>query len=86
MGKYFFTFGANHETKSGVSLGNNYVIIEAEDERTARDIMWQARGAKWAFSYPEEFFGTQAVDFNLGELPLETVRLYENKEESTYSE
>lgn len=54
MPKYYFTFGANHLNKDLMSLGNCYVELEAETEEQARDMMFAARGDKWAFSYLEE--------------------------------
>ena len=54
MPKFYFTFGTNHLNKNFMSLGNCLVEIEAETETQARDMMFAARGDKWAFSYPEE--------------------------------
>lgn len=86
MDEYYFTFGMNHLTKTGQPLGTFFVVILAESENRARNIMWEARGAKWAFSYPKEQFGNQADKFSLSELTLQEVRLYENKEERPYNE
>lgn len=54
MPKFYFTFGANHLNKNFMSLGNCFVVVEAETETQARDMMFAARGGKWAFSYLEE--------------------------------
>ncbi len=75
MPKFYFTFGQNHCDANGNSLGNSFVVIYAQNELAARDLMFEARGAKWAFSYPEDKFGDQAVRFNLMQLPLSSVEL-----------
>lgn len=75
MAKFFFTFGMNHVNKDGISLGNNYVVIEAPNEGVAREMMHNARGPKWSFSYDEDRFGNQAEQWNLKPLSLSDVRL-----------
>lgn len=75
MARIYFTFGMNHSNKEGFSLGNNFVVIEAESETAACELMWEARGPKWAFSYPEELFGDQAEKYNLTQLTLEQVTI-----------
>lgn len=75
MGKYYFTYGANHQTKSGMSLGNFYTEIEAESEDHARAIMWKSRGPKWAFSYAEKFKNQSIDRFDLIQIGLDAVEL-----------
>lgn len=72
---YYFTFGSNHVTENGVSLGNCYVVIEGASEAEARDKMAEARGMKWCTSYPEHLFLDQIIKFNLKELTLDDVTL-----------
>lgn len=75
MHKYYFTFGSNHLNKDMMSLGNCYVPVEAENEAQARDMMFAARGAKWAFCYLEEH-KQRAIDrFNLTPQTLEQVTI-----------
>lgn len=71
---HYFTFGSNHETASGFSLGNCFVKIDLDCEIAARNVMFKARGAKWAFSYPSA--EAAGVDrFNLREVTIEQVTL-----------
>lgn len=75
MHRYYFTFGANHLNKDMMSLGNCYVAVEAENEAQARNMMFAARGAKWAFCYLEEH-KQRAIDrFNLTQQTLEQVTI-----------
>lgn len=77
MKKYYFTFGSNHtvpETKDfkdspmqGRSLGRSYVTIEADDENTARQMMFARYGAKWSFSYNESQFDDCIAKYHLTE-------------------
>lgn len=53
MAKFYFTFGMNHLNKDFMPLGHHYVEVEAESENQARDMMFAARGGKWAFCYNE---------------------------------
>lgn len=74
MKDYFFTFGSNHRTSRGTSLGNCYVVIKAPNEGAARDIMFDTRGDEWAFSYPSA--EAAGVDrFYLNKVSLDEVRL-----------
>lgn len=75
MEKFFFTYGANHVTKEGVSLGQYYTVIEAPNEGVAREVMYNARKDKWAFSYHENLFGDQAEKYKLHKIALQDVRL-----------
>lgn len=75
MNKYYFTFGSNHRTVEGFSLGQNYVVIQSETEHEARHVMHKARGEVWAFSYTEETFEGQPEEYGLTELTLEQVRI-----------
>ena len=82
MGKYYFTFGANHLNKDLMSLGNCYVEVEAESESAARDMMFAARGDKWAFCYLEEH-KQKAIDrFDLIPETLEQVTINTDDGES----
>ncbi len=75
MNKYYFTFGTNHETKQGYTLGRCYVLIEAVSEMLARQKMNDARGNSWAFSYTEEEFAGLPAKYGLTRLTLEEVIL-----------
>ena len=86
MPKYYFTFGANHLNKDLMSLGNCYVEVEAENEAQARDMMFAARGNKWAFSYLEEH-KQKAIDrFNLTPQTLEHVTIDHEDGESHHTQ
>ena len=75
MPKFYFTFGANHLNKNFMSLGNCFVEVEAETETQARDMMFAARGDKWAFCYLEEH-KQKAIDrFDLVPQTLEQVTI-----------
>lgn len=75
MNKYYFTFGGNHRTREGFSLGQSYVVITAAFEEEARHLMHKARGDVWAFSYTEEEFKGQPEEYGLTELTLDQVKL-----------
>ena len=68
--EYFFTFGSNHADSEGLSLGQRFVKIEAESEVMAREIMWRARGEKWAFCYTSEGFAGQPEQYGLTEIDI----------------
>lgn len=71
---YFFTFGGNHCTEDGFSLGSFYCEILAETMNAARDQMFAARGDRWAFCYPsaEDAGVTQ---FFLRKVSLDKIKL-----------
>lgn len=72
--EYIFTFGSNHVTQDGMSLGNYYCVIRSSDEKEARDEMFKCRGDKWAFCYKsKEKAGVQR--FNLREVTTEMIYL-----------
>lgn len=75
MPRYYFTFGMNHLNKDMMSLGNCYVEVEAENEAQARDMMFAARGDKWAFYYLEEHKQSAIDRFNLTPQTLEQVTI-----------
>ena len=55
MRKFYFTFGQSHAHAHG---GNTYdkdcvVEIEAENSGCARELMFEAFGAKWSMQYDE---------------------------------
>lgn len=79
--QYFFTFGANHVDNQGVSLGQRYVKVIAEDEHSARGVVWLARNDKWAFSYTTEEFLPQIELYNLVEIGINDVALSRPREE-----
>lgn len=68
--KYFFTFGSGHHDIHGQNLDGRYVCIEAEDELSARRIMFQHNGAKWAGCYTEERFLPQIDEYGYEEIGL----------------
>ena len=72
--KFYFTYGSGHLTKDGQSLGNRYTVIEAEGEAEARDKMFKARDAMWAFTYRTEK-ELNIVRWNLKEISLEDATL-----------
>lgn len=70
----YFTFGTNHIKKNGESLGMSYCTVEAPSEAEARELMWSARGNRWAFSYPTpELAGVDR--FNLKHVSLNEISL-----------
>jgi len=68
--QYFFTFGANHVCREGKSLGARFVKVTAESMEEAREIMWRARGDKWAFCYTAEDFRPQVGFYQLAEIDI----------------
>lgn len=56
MKTFYFTFGQDHAHRvNGVTWDKDLVcMIDAEDENSARKIMHENFGNKWAFSYTEE--------------------------------
>lgn len=73
MSTYIFTFGSNHATEDGMSLGNYYVEIEGTYGE-ARQKLVEARGSKWAFQYDtKEEAGVSR--FNLMKVSLDMVAL-----------
>lgn len=75
MPKFYFTFGANHLNKDLMSLGNCYVEVEAETESEAREMMFKARGGKWAFCYLEEHKKKAVDDWSLTTQTLDQVAI-----------
>ena len=84
MKNYYFTFGSGHHDIHGRSLMGYYVKIEAEDSMTARILMFDCFGAKWAFQYSEEKFLSQIAQYNLQELFIGGVELCCGIEQSEY--
>lgn len=70
--KNYFTFGQNHLDREGYSLQDRYCIIEG-DCNEARQKMFDARGAKFAFQYDDESFTPKY--FTGGPITLNEVRL-----------
>lgn len=57
--EYFFTFGVKyrqelHPVFSTTELPDHYVVMEAPDEETARQMMTAVCGDRWAFVYDRE--------------------------------
>jgi hypothetical protein len=74
MPTFYFTYGSKHQTIDGMSLGNYYTEIEAEDDDAAREIMHKARGPKWSMVYSSsEAAGVNK--FGLLPAPLDKVTL-----------
>ena len=73
--KFYFTFGSNHMTSKGESLGMSYVVVEAHNMQQARDMMFAARGPKWSFCYGADEFRGQPEEYNLTERSLESVTI-----------
>lgn len=88
MPKFYFTFGANHLNKDLQSLGNSFVEVEAENEAQARDMMFAARGGKWAFCYLEEHKKKAVDDWSLTPQTLDqvTIDAEEGEEHPTQSQ
>lgn len=80
MSKFFFTFGGNHLDKNGFSLYNSHVVIEAESEGEAREIMHKARGPKYCTSYPENMSYECVLKYNTTERSLEDVTILDGSE------
>lgn len=83
MSKFFFTFGSNHLDKEGFSLYNSHVVIEAESEGEAREIMHKARRTKYCTSYPEHMADECVNKWNTTERSLEDVTIMVDDERST---
>lgn len=61
MKNFYVTFGVkyhreDHPWWGGPIPHNGYLVIKAEDESSARDIVLDHVGKAWAFIYPEERF------------------------------
>lgn len=72
MKKHFFTFGFNHYipnnySNAGKTLGNYYVVIEAECELTATKVMNDRFGERWSMQYTEKEFEGQILELYLTE-------------------
>lgn len=52
---FYFTFGERHKDRQGRSLYKKFTVIKAQDAEEARAIMFEARGAQWAFMYSNEW-------------------------------
>lgn len=69
MNKYYFTFGYGHRLLNGQSAINHYVVIEAEDEMKAREIMCWYYNSKWSMCYHSaDEFGIEK--YNLKQVEL----------------
>jgi len=62
MSIFYATFMQRQATK------NHYIMITADNEKIARDAMFEHFGNKWMTVYEEEGFGKQIIDFKLSEL------------------
>jgi len=70
MKKYYFTFGGNHFAPAGTadegkSLFRYYVEIEADNENTARGLMFARYSNKWSMVYSEEQFEDSIAKYGL---------------------
>ncbi|ATB52680.1 hypothetical protein PVS_44 [Vibrio phage vB_VspS_VS-ABTNL-3] len=75
--EWYFTYGGNHTTKNGRSLGNNFTVIKGTWQE-ARIAMDRERSSKWAFQYGSmEDAGVER--FGLEEMNLRAVSL-ENRD------
>lgn len=52
--KHYFTFASNQYDNQDNSLGNCYLVLEADSPADAREDMFSIRGANWAFQYDEK--------------------------------
>lgn len=68
--EYFFTFGSNHLSRRGASLGYRFVKIPAGSQEEAQEIMYRARGEKWAFCYSADEFKGQPEKYGLSEIDI----------------
>ncbi len=58
-GRWYFSYGSNHEDANGNSLGNRYTVVDVEPDKfqndrgysAARQLMFAARGDKWCMQY-----------------------------------
>lgn len=71
---HFFTFGGNHETADGISLGRCFLALRG-DFTESRDKIVEARGMKWSFQYTAKEFDGQAARFGLHEVSIDDIRL-----------
>lgn len=76
--EWYFTYGSNHKTKAGQSLGYHFTVIKGT-YGDARAAMVRERGGKWAFQY--EKYEQMGVDqFGLSEYNLRAVSLEEKED------
>lgn len=75
MKNWYITFGSNHQARDGSSLRNRYLVIEAETESDALDVVEKHRGTKWSFSYSEDKFAGQVEAYGLRSISLNEVSL-----------
>ena len=73
MTKFIVTFGHEHRSNQNERLQHTYVIIDAEDDESARNKIFNARGDKWAAIYPKHSLQFLAHKWNLTEVPLKNV-------------
>lgn len=85
MNTYYFTYGSNHEDRNGHSLGRAFTPIEAEDEESARNKMFELRGDEWSFCYSSrDQFGIEK--FGLYEVNAEQIDTREQRKEAAIEE
>jgi hypothetical protein len=72
MNKYIITFGSAHLPDFQVNATYVALIIEAEDENAAREVVFAVPGigARFAFSYPYSKMPEFAEKYNMVEMTL----------------
>jgi|TARA_Y100000034_G_C6908939_1_gene422723 hypothetical protein len=76
---YMFTFGTNHVTEDGMSLGSCYVVIEGTYDE-ARKKMFHLRGEKWSMQYEYGEFNPQ--DYNMRLVPTDIIGIPKTMQEA----
>ena len=74
MNAFIFTFGSNHQTDKGVSLGNRYIVIKATNKGEAVAIMAMTRGRKWSHCY-DDAEKAGVLNYGLRSIPLDEIYL-----------
>ncbi len=73
--KRFITFGSNHLTAAGQSLGQCYMIVEGKNWHDIREKTCKIRGRKFCTDYPMEDLPEQISKWNLIEISTEDAQL-----------
>lgn len=63
MERYYFTFGVGIDKPHR----NCYHVIEAEDEASARNMMFETFGQDWAFQYTEEQWQVSKEEYDIAQ-------------------
>ena len=77
LATYAFTFGSNHTTEDGRSLGRCYCIVSPYGIKTARERMEFTRGSKWSMQYLLKDFlaDKQSERYGLVEISIDDIGL-----------